>query len=97
MLQIGFHPKIMNFVPNFNFLRIDKSEYTIFLIVNEKQWIFASNKYKVMAHKFILRDFTNIKTPTRLFDIVDNYEQNYPSQNIALAGKQTVLFIYKMR
>ena len=42
-----------------------------------------------MAHKFILRDFTNIKTPTRLFDIVDNYEQNYPSQNIALAGKQT--------
>ncbi len=42
-----------------------------------------------MAHKFVPRDFTNIKTSTRLFDILDNYESNYPDQTIAIAGKQT--------
>lgn len=51
-------------------------------------------KNKNMAHTFVPRDFSNIKNPTRLFDIVDNYELNYPDQKIALAGKQTGEWLY---
>ncbi len=39
--------------------------------------------------KFVQRDFSNIKDPSRLFDLIDNYKENYPNQSIVLAGKQT--------
>ena len=42
-----------------------------------------------MAQKFVLRDFSKVKEPTRLFDILDNYKENYPNQKVALAGKNT--------
>ncbi len=42
-----------------------------------------------MAQKFVLRDFSKIKEPTRLFDLLDNYKENYPNLKVALAGKNT--------
>lgn len=42
-----------------------------------------------MAHKYVLRDFSNFKDVTRIFDILDNYTTNNPQQSIALGGKNT--------
>ncbi|MCQ2960360.1 MAG: long-chain fatty acid--CoA ligase [Bacteroidales bacterium] len=42
-----------------------------------------------MARKYVARDFSKIKDPTRLFDLLENYELNYPEQTVALGGKQT--------
>lgn len=42
-----------------------------------------------MAHKYVLRDFSNFKDVTRVFDILDCYKANNPQQNIALGGKNS--------
>lgn len=44
--------------------------------------------------KFVQREFSKIKNPTRLFDILDNYRENYPNQEYALAGKTTGKWIH---
>lgn len=47
-----------------------------------------------MAHKYVKRDFSKIKDPKFLFDILNNYKENYPNQKIALAGKTTGTWAY---